>query len=139
MSDVVIVSLAEFYQEYPEFNTGEYSTICPICFRQAKTRITIHNCGRLSDDNRKQAIYLMTAHLSLLSYKNRSGQGSSGGAGQVASASVGEVSISYVQIPNQDAWSYWLSLTPYGLELLALLEGLTAVPMYVGGSMERVL
>lgn len=139
MSDVVIVSLAEFYQEYPQFNTEEYSTICPICFRRAKGRIKIRNCGRLRDNDRKDAIYLFTAHLSLLTYKNRTGQGNSGGAGQVASASVGEVSVSYVPIPNEDAWSYWLALTPYGLELLALLEGLTAVPMYGGGSMERVL
>lgn len=139
MGDVVAVSLAGFYEEYPEFNTDEYKTICPIAFRQAKNRIKIRNCGILRDENRVQAIYLLTAHLSSLSFKNQSGQSSAGGAGIVASASVGEVSISYQQIPAQDSWSYWLSLTPYGLELLALLDGLTAVPLYIGGTLERVL
>lgn len=138
MTNTVIVTLQEFYNQYPEFNTEEYKTICPQCFRRAKCRIGIKNCGRLKDCNRIDAIYLLTAHLSLLTLKNQSGQGGGMGAGQVASAAVGEVNISYVQIPNLDQWSYWLSLTPYGLELLALLEQLTAVPYYIGGSLERV-
>ena len=136
MSNVVTVSLAEFYSEYPEFNTEEYKNICPAAFRQAKTFISIKNCGRLADEQRKTAIYLLTAHLSVLSYKNQTGQAGQGGL--VASAAVGEVNVSYVQIPSTDMWSYWLAQTPYGLELLALFETLTAVPFYVGGSLERV-
>lgn len=135
----VNVSLEEFYREYPEFDTDEYKTICPYCFRAAKTRIGLKNCGRLRDENRVNAIYLLTAHLSLLTFKTRSGQSGGMGAGQVASASVGEVSVSYVQIPNLDIWSYWLTQTPYGLELLALYEQLTAIGFYKGGSFERVL
>lgn len=135
MTNVVTVSLAEFYTEYPEFNTEAYTNICPTAFRQAKTYISIKNDGRLKDDKRVLAIYLLTAHISLLNYRNQTGQGQSGA---VASASVGEVNISYVQIPNLDSWSYWLSLTPYGLELLALLETLSCVPFYIGGSLERV-
>jgi hypothetical protein len=136
MTDVVIVSLTEFYSEYPEFNVEEYKTICPVAFRQAKTFISIKNSCRLADERRKMAIYLLTAHLSVLMYKNQTGQAGQGGL--VASAGVGEVNISYVQIPSMDMWSYWLAQTPYGLELLALFETLTAVPFYVGGSLERV-
>ncbi len=138
MSNIVIVSLAEFYTEYPEFNTEEYKNICPQCFRRAKCAIKIQNKGRLRDCDRVNAIYLLTAHLSLLTYKNQTGQSGGMGAGMVASAAVGEVNISYVQIPNLDMWSYWLALTPYGLDLLALLERLTSVPFYIGGSLERV-
>lgn len=138
MSNTVIVILQEFYNQYPEFNTEEYKNICPRCFRQAKCRIGIKNCGRLKDCNRIDAIYLLTAHLSMMAYKAQSGQGGEMRAGQVASAAVGEVNVSYVQIPNLDQWSYWLTLTPYGLELLALYEQLTAVPYYIGGSLERV-
>lgn len=138
MSNVVKVSLQEFYEEYPEFDTDEYKNICPFCFRTAKIQIKIKNCGRLRDENRINAIYLLTAHLSLLTSKNRSGQSGGMGSGQVASATVGEVSVSYVQIPGLDSWSYWLTLTPYGLQLLALLEALTAVPFYIGGSLVRV-
>lgn len=137
MSSTVTVTLEEFYTLYPEFNIEEYENICPIAFRQAQTWFSINNSCRLKDDKRVLAIYLMTAHLSLLSYRAQTGQSTGGGGGSVASASVGEVSISYVQIPNLDNWSYWLSLTPYGLELLALLETL-AFPFYIGGSFERV-
>lgn len=134
-TDVVIVSLQGFLQEFPEFNNDTYTNICPTAFRQAKIYIPIKNQGRLNDDKRVLAIYLLTAHLSTLMYRQQSGQGQ---AGAVASAAVGEVNISYVQIPNLDMWSYWLSLTPYGLDLLGLLETLSCVPFYVGGSLERV-
>lgn len=138
MNNVVIVSLAEFYAEYPEFNTDDYKTICPQAFRRAKCYLGIENKGRLKDCKRVNAIYLLTAHLSALIYKNQTGQSGGVGAGMVASAAVGEVNVSYVQIPTLDMWSYWLALTPYGLELLALFEELTSVPFYIGGSFERV-
>ena len=136
-NNVVIVSLQEFYSEYREFDIQEYQNICPQCFRQAKLFIPAKNKGRLKDEQRKLAIYLLTAHLSLLTYKVKTGSGESG-AGMVASANVGEVSVSYVQIPNLDNWSYWLAQTPYGLELLALFDMLTSAPYYIGGSLERV-
>ena len=140
MSLILNVTLEEFYQNFPEFKTEEYAAICPVAFRQTKAFVSLDNIGRLTDDTRKLAFYLMCAHLSLLSSKNKAGQitGGAVGAGMVASASVGEVSVSYVQIPNMDIWDYWLAQTPYGLELLGLLNTYTAVPFYVGGSLERV-
>lgn len=138
----VTVSLQEFYAEYPEFNIPEYKTICPRAFRQAKTYISIKNNCWLRDEKRKLTIYLLTAHLSLLIFKAQGGiaggSGAGSGGGMVQSASVGEVSVTYLQIPNLDQWSYWLAQTPYGQELLALLDMLTAVPVYIGGSLERV-
>lgn len=136
-NSTVSVSLSEFYSLYPEFNTENYTSICPACFNRAQCYFSIQNMGRLQNCNRKSAIYLMTAHLSLLTYRNQSGAGGAA-SGLVASAAVGEVNVSYVQIPNLDKWEYWLSLTPYGLELLALLDRLTAIGFYFGGSLERV-
>lgn len=141
MSNIVVVSLEEFYTEYPEFNTEQYKNICPVAFRQSKNFISLKNCGRLKDEQRKSAIYLMTAHLSVLSLRNQSAAASGSGAasGIVASAAVGEVNVSYQQIPaNKNMFDYWLATTPYGQELLALLEMLSTIPFYVGGSLERV-
>ena len=141
MSGTVVVSLQEFYKEYPEFNKDEYKNICPFAFRQTKNFISVKNCYRLKDEQRKAAIYLMTAHLSVLTLKNQSGAAGAGGAGAgiVTSASVGEVSVSYQQIPtNNDMFDFWLATTPYGQELLALLDMLSSVPFYIGGSLERV-
>lgn len=144
MSDVV-VSLDGFYAEYPEFNTETYKTICPSAFRQAKNFITVHNCGVLKNERRVIAIYLLTAHLSVLRLKSQTETSSggasagSGSAGLVASASVGEVSVSYQQIPaTNDMFDYWLATTPYGQELLAMLNMLSSIPFYIGGSLERV-
>ncbi len=138
----VIVSLAEFYTEYPEFNTEVYKTICPRSFRMAKIYIPIKNNCFLKDEQRKTAIYLLTAHLSLLNFNAANGvtagSGGSSGGGVVQSASVGEVSVSYAQIPNMDDWSYWLAQTPYGQELLAFFELFASGPVYIGGSLERV-
>lgn len=139
----VLVTLAEFYQQYPEFNTDEYKNICPIAFRRAKIYISVKNSCSLKDERRVQAIYLLTAHFSVLMLRNMPTQANgstatTSGGGIVASASVGEVSISYQQIPSGDMTEYWLSSTSYGMELLALFEAINSIPRYIGGTLERV-
>lgn len=137
MQTTVIVTLQEFYNNFPEFNKDEYTDICPYCFRTSKTRWGIKNTCILHDDLRNNVIYLYTAHLSKLTYSERSGQ-TSGQGGFVAGASVDGVSVNYVQPPSDGSmFNYWLSTTPYGLELLAILDSLV-IPRYIGGSIERV-
>ncbi|MNJ79317.1 hypothetical protein D3C77_772930 [compost metagenome] len=34
-------------------------------------------------------------------------------------------------------WSYWLGMTPYGMQLMALLKVCTGGGLYVGGLPER--
>ena len=136
MSSCITVSIDEFYTYFPEFNTEEYTETAVSALSRAQIYISLLNTGRLTDERRKLAVYLLTAHIAVLMYKNQTGEGA---AGQIAGASVGEVSVSYFQTPAQeDEFEYWLGLTPYGLELLALLNTLTSVPFYIGGSYERV-
>lgn len=132
----VIVSIDSFYKQFPQFYNEEYQNICPNCLQRALTYISDINCGLLRGCKREKAIYLLTAHLTQLTYQAQNNQQS--GAGMVASATVDGVSVSYVQIPNMNQFDYWLNLTPYGAELLFLLNTLTAVPTYHGGSFERV-
>lgn len=137
MANTVTVTIEGFYAQFPQFNTTEYETICPQCLQRSQTYISIVNAGVLRDDKRVYAIYLLTAHLSQLTYQLIKRQ-SSGGAGMVAGATVDGVTVNFVQIPHLSQWDYWLNLTPYGAELNFLLESLTAVPKYYGGSFERV-
>lgn len=137
MTNTVTVTIEGFYAQFPQFNTTDYETICPQCLERAQTYISIVNAGVLRDDKRVYTIYLLTAHLSQLTYQQIHGQGAVG-AGMVASSTVDGVSVSFVQIPNMSKWDYWLNLTPYGTELDFLLESLTATPKYYGGSFERV-
>ena len=103
-----------------------------VCYISAK------NCGLLRGKCREQAIYLMAAHI--LTLRERMSQG--GGnvtVGAVASSSVGNVSVSMVQPPNQSQYQYWMNLTGYGAELMALLRIYANGGIYVGGSLETVL
>lgn len=129
------ISIDCFYNQFPQFFVDEYSEICPQCLRRAMIYIKPVDCGILHGCQRKTAIYLLTAHLSQLTYQNQQNQAS---GGLVAGATVDGVSVNYVQVPNMNQWDYWLNLTPYGQELLFLLNSLTAVPTFHGGSFERV-
>lgn len=88
-----------------------------------------HNCG--CDTLSWQ---LMTAHLLALATAQASGSGQSG---QVTSASIDKVSVSITPPPTRDGFTYWLGMTPYGLQLFALLSRCAAGGIYVGGRPER--
>jgi hypothetical protein len=77
---------------------------------------------------------LLVAHL--LTLNDRALTGNSSG-GIVTGASIDKVSVSVAPPPVTSSWGYWLSTTPYGLQLLALLRRCGAGGMYVGGTPER--
>ena len=80
---------------------------------------------------------LMTAHLvHLASVANRGGSGSTAG-GAVQSASEGSVSVSFTTPPTKTAWQFWLSSSPYGLQLWAMLTIAGSGGVYIGGLPER--
>ena len=77
-------------------------------------------------DDRKYALFLMTAHILVLNYKTdgdtTAGNTTSGGS--TVKAVIGSVQIENTK-PNSftvDDWSYWLSQTEYGRRLLAYLD-----------------
>lgn len=65
--------------------------------------------------NQTRGVYLATAHIAYLMANPDKFR-------QLSSASEGSVSASFALPPTKDLWQYYLSLTPYGLELLALLS-----------------
>lgn len=64
-----------------------------------------------------RGVYLATAHILFLSFNP-----SKAGTGNLSSASEGSVSASFALY--SDPWRRWLSLTPYGQELLAIFSQL---------------
>ena len=120
-------------------DTGKYTdeTLTGI-LDTATCYISTKNCGPLRGKCREQAICLMAAHL--LTLRERTAQGGNAGmAGAVASASVGNVSVSLVTPPNLDQYQYWMNQTTYGAELMRLLAIFANGGFYVGGSFETVL
>jgi len=120
-------SLEVFRRLYPQFAEISDEQVLDTA-DQAECFLTSYGC-KCTD----QMLILMVAHLLALGIKERDG----GVAGQVTGATVDKVSVSIAPPPSRDMWSYWLGLTPYGMQLMALLKVCTAGGLYVGGLPER--
>lgn len=97
-----------------------------------KCYIADNDCT-LPEACREYALQLMLAHLLYIQDSIASGKPTQ----IVTSATEGSVSVSLSEPPNDDTWSYWLSSTPYGIQVLAMLSAASVGGFYVGGSEER--
>lgn len=132
----VNVSIAEFRQRFPIFsNTTKYpDTVVQTMLDTAIIYIPNRTTCCKNEATVKEMIYLMTAHLLVTSTDTATG----GTGGVVQSASVGGVSVTKMTPPAKTAFSYWLSSTPYGLQLLAMLKLQSTIGIYIGGTTENV-
>lgn len=132
----ITANINEFLLIYPQFNTdvlkpiAEYYLADNIGWASCKWDLKLFGC-RLNT-----VLYLLTANRTYLNAQAQAGQAGQGG--KVASANVDGVSVSYTAMPSADAFDYWLSLSPYGQELAAILDMISGLPKYYGGSFERV-
>lgn len=123
-----------FISDFPEFATvsqAEYSRIYKranvLFFSDAPaTAINLLACE------------LLIAHMIYLQKKTNTGQRGLRIGGFVQSASVQDVSVSVSAMPTKDNLQYWLSLSPYGQELLGMIDALPPI-QYHGGSNIQVL
>lgn len=91
-------------------------------------------CGRLKGTCRYKALTLMTAHLLYTAGLIAAGQT----PGLVQSATIDKITISLTPPPLPDQWQWWLNSTPYGQQLLALLQVKSVGGYFVGGSLDRL-
>lgn len=82
------------------------------------------------------ALNLMTAHLMQLNVMVAAG-GTAGVTGVLTGATVDKVSVTVAAPPFKNGWQWWLSQTPYGAQLWALLAMKSAGGFYFGGLPER--
>lgn len=87
----------------------------------------------LAESCREYALQLILAHLLYIQDQINSGNRNA----IITSATEGSVSVSLAQPPSSDNWNYWLNTSPYGMQLLAMLEAASVGGFYVGGSEER--
>lgn len=123
---------AEFKAAFPAFASLDDSTLqgywdAAICY------VSPDNYGWLVDDCRLRALNLMTAHLAKLSEIIATGQL----PGLEQSASIDKISVTMTPPPVKTQFQWWLSLTPYGQQLLALLMVRSVGGFYIGGLPER--
>lgn len=76
------------------------------------------------------ALNLMTAHLAQSFTLISAGQST---PGVITGATEGSVSVSMSPPPVKNMWQYWLATTPYGQQLLALLQTLVVGGFTIGG------
>jgi hypothetical protein len=129
----VTLDLAEFRVRFPAFQCESDATISSW-WQVATYYISAESYGLLTGDARGFALELMTAHLALLSQKITTGKPIQGITEQ---ATIDKVSVSLKVAPSPTHLQWWLSLTPYGAQLWALMQVTAAPGMYVGGLPER--
>ncbi|ENU3061691.1 DUF4054 domain-containing protein [Escherichia coli] len=132
-----------FRQQIPVFSdvTKYPDALIDSWWIQASCYICTEDYGWLNGNSRALAINLMAAHLLTLSAQQSGASGSSsiaGAGGIVTGATIDKVSVSLAPPPAAtDEWDYWLSLTPFGQRLLALLRVKSVGGFYVGLLPER--
>ena len=133
MTDVIFITVDEFRSAMPAFSDStKYSDeLVELFIDQSYNYISPHKGCLLKCKSRRYAIELMAAHLLTLNDKILNGDMSAGG--RIASANIDKISVSLEAPKNQNDWTYWLSLTPYGLALSALLSSKAPIGVYSGG------
>lgn len=135
---VIMLDIAQFRAQFPQF--ASIATISDATIQAQWDAATNYindqtgGCyfGARSIAQQTQALYLMTAHLCAISLSIASGTV----AGVLTGATVDKVSITNAPPPFANQWQYWLQTTPYGQQLLALLQVLAVGGAYYGGRPE---
>lgn len=86
--------------------------------------------GILNGANRQQAINLMTAHLTYISDLIAAGTVPY----LMQNATIDKVTVGLTPPPLPNQWQWWLSVSPYGQQLLALLQVYAVGGFYTNGS-----
>lgn len=129
---------ATFRVLFPQFaNETAFPTVkLQADFDLATAYISPDSYGDMPLAARTQALNLMTAHLLALGVIIAQ-NGYQGQVGVVTAATVDHVQITLAPPPVKSQWRWWLNATPYGAQLLGLLEMRSAGGFFVGGLPER--
>ncbi|OWK42191.1 DUF4054 domain-containing protein [Fimbriiglobus ruber] len=85
-------------------------------------------CGGMTKAQQTLALNQMTAHLLYLSDLVAAGNT----PGVMAGATIDKISVTLEPPPAPNQWSWWLNQTPYGQQLLSLLQVASAGGFYAG-------
>ena len=126
---MAVFDLSAFRTAYPVFDSVPDATV--------QTAATSALCliGQDGCDCDVQQWQLMVAHLLYIQGQVATGNGN---AGAVTSATIDKVSVAFAAPPfGTSAYKFWLFKSPYGGQLLAMLDRCSKGGVYVGGLPER--
>jgi hypothetical protein len=132
----VTLNITQFRTRFPAYAN---ETTYPDATIQATWDTAVIYIGNvtddcLSEDQLELALEQMTAHLLFIQDKLSSGATQTG---TVTSSSIDKVSVTIAAPKNDDEWEYWLNQSPYGQQLLALLNTICVGGFYIGGNAPR--
>lgn len=130
-----VFDYAAFTAQFPAFadSTTYPSTTLSGYWTMARQYISPVDGTYMAGDVLQLALNLMTAHLAQCFTLINKGEMQV----VVSSATQGSVNVSLEPPPASSGWGWWLSTTPYGQQLRALLGTQGVSGFFVGGSMER--
>lgn len=139
MANPHVIDLAAFRAGYPTFANV---ALWPDAYLQASFDTAVlflgawDTCG-LEGDRRQTMLYLLTAHLLQTNGPALAPAGSGAGVGAITSATIDKVTVQRQAPPTKGALSFFLSGTPWGVQLWALLRQRVAGGFYAIGRPEQ--
>lgn len=131
---MIALNITDFRTLFPEFTVALHpDATVTMNWDTATLFISDQSYGWMSDAQRQRALELMTAHTMLLSKNISDGETPK----IVNSSSIDKISVTAEPPKITTQFHYWLALTPYGTQLLALLKMDSVCGMYAGGRNER--
>lgn len=137
MGNVITFNVAEFRLAFPAFASTETypDALLQGNWDSAACIISPKDYGYLHGACRARALNLLTAHLTALGDIIKAGGSNPGGnvPGLVQSATIDKVTVTLTPPPVKTQFAWWLSLTPYGQQLFALLQAKAVGGFVIGG------
>ena len=126
---MAVFDLSAFRTAYPAFDSVPDATV------QAAATSALCLIGQDGCECDVQQWQLMVAHMLYIQGQVATGNG---GAGAVTSATIDKVSVAFAAPPfGTSAYKFWLFKSPYGGQLLTMLDRCSKGGVYVGGLPER--
>lgn len=137
MAEPHVIDIPSFRILFPQFasETAYPDATLTAFFGAATVYLGDYDNYALCGQGRQYALNLLTAHLLAVGTGAAAATGSGGGV--VTGSTIDKVSVTLMAPPAKSAWAFWLSGSPYGLQLWALLKVRSAGGYYIGGLPER--
>lgn len=144
--DIILFDYAGYISN-PQFVLYSDSTYYPESILQTYWNIALNyaspvDFGDINGTQRQYAIQLMMSHIIFLTNLINTGYGFGNGTGgspgtipyQLESATIDKVNVTVTPQPNPNEFEWWLGTSPFGQQLLAMLQTQTVGGHYIGGS-----
>lgn len=131
----VTVTTSTLRLMYPYFanETAYPDVVLQLQLDASQDYISPYVCDYMSLSARTRATYLMACHLQSITDKINNGESTD----LITSTIIDKITVTATPPTFKNQFQHWLNTTPYGKELLALLQMKSVGGMYYGGSPER--